>query len=309
MIQHLARRLAASLLILIGVTVVTFGLTFLIPADPVRMIAGRSATPEAVESIRHQLGLDRSIPAQYASYLGRLVKGDLGRSYAQKAQVSELIVARLPATLQLMAGAILFELLIGLPAGIFAATRRGRFADRGLMVLSFAGVSTPQFVVGLLLLYVFAYLLGWFPLSGYGSLDHLVLPALTLGIAGGGWYSRMMRSSMVEVLRHDYIRTARAKGLNEFGVVMVHGLRNAIVPVVAMIGLDIGIFMSGAVVVESVFGWPGIGQLAWLAIQRIDIPIIMGVTLVAAVGIIIGNLLADLIAPLLDPRIRLHDSR
>ena len=176
--------------------------------------------------------------------------------------------------------------------------------DKGVMVVSFAGVSAPQFVVGLLLLSVFANLLGWFPLSGFGTVNHLILPALTLGIAGGGWYSRMMRSSMVRVLRHDYIRTARAKGLSGPRIVVVHALRNAILPVVAMIGLDIGIFMSGVVVVESVFGWPGIGQLAWLAIQRIDIPIIMGVTLVAAVAIVIGNLLADLAAPLIDPHRR-----
>ncbi len=306
MLRYLAQRLAASVLILLGITIVTFGLTFLIPADPVRMIAGRSASAETVASIRHQLGLDRPIPVQYVTYLGKLVQGDLGRSYVQKAEVTALIESRLPATLLLMAGAIFFELLIGIPAGILAATRRGRFADRGIMVLSFAGVSTPQFVVGLLLLYVFANLLGWFPLSGYGTLGHLILPALTLGIAGGGWYSRMMRSSMVEVLRHDYIRTARAKGLSERGVILVHALRNAILPIVAMIGLDIGIFMSGAVVVESVFGWPGIGQLAWQAVQRIDIPIIMGVTIVAAVAIVIGNLLADLVAPLIDPRIRLR---
>ena len=306
MLSYLTKRLLASGLILLGITLVTFCLSFLIPADPVRMIAGRSATPETVESIRRQLGLDRPLPVQYASYLTKLVHGDLGRSYVQKTEVAILIQSRLPATLLLMAGAIFFEVLIGIPAGIFAATRRGRPADRGIMVVSFAGVSTPQFVVGLLLLYVFAYLLGWFPLSGYGTLNHLVLPALTLGIAGGGWYSRMMRSSMVEVLRHDYIRTARAKGLSEGKVILVHGLRNAVLPVIAMIGLDVGIFMSGAVVVESVYGWPGIGQLAWQAIQRIDIPIIMGVTLVAAVAIVLGNLLADLIAPLVDPRIRLR---
>ena len=213
---------------------------------------------------------------------------------------------RLPATLLLMAGAICFELAIGSPAGIYAATRRGRRADRGIMIFSFAGVSAPQFVVGLLLLYVFAYRFGWFPMSGYGTLGHLILPALTLGIAGGGWYSRMMRSSMIEVLRQDYVRTALARGLAERSVVLVHALRNAILPVTAMIGLDIGLFMSGAVVVESVFGWPGIGQLAWQAIQRLDIPIIMGVTLVAAAAIVIGNLLADLVAPLVDPRVRLR---
>jgi peptide/nickel transport system permease protein len=306
MARYLAKRVSASLLILVGVTLVTFCLTFLIPADPVRMIAGRSATPQTVESIRHQLGLDRPLPIQYASYLGKLVQGDLGRSFVQKTDVATLIASRLPATLLLMGGAIFFELLIGIPAGVVAATRRGQPLDRSIMVLSFTGVSTPQFVVALLLLYVFAYLLGWFPLNGYGTLSHLVLPALTLGIAGGGWYARMMRSSMIEVLRHDYIRTARAKGLSEQGVILVHALRNAVLPVIAMIGLDVGIFMSGAVVVESVYGWPGIGQLAWQAIQRVDIPIIMGVTLVAAIGIVVGNLLADLIAPLIDPRIRLR---
>ena len=306
MIRYLARRVAQSVVILLGVTLVTFALAFLIPADPVRMIAGRAATVETVESIRHQLGLDQPIPVQYARYVGRLVQGDLGRSYAQKTEVGELIASRLPATLLLMAGAIAFELAIGLPAGIFAATRRGRFADRAVMTLSFVGVSAPHFVVGLLLLYVFAYLLDLFPLGGFGSLEHLVLPSLTLGIAGGGFYSRMTRASMVGVLGQDYIRTARAKGVSEPGVVLVHGLRNAILPIVAMIGLDIGLFMSGAVVVESVFGWPGIGQLAWQAIQRVDIPIMMGVTLTAAVAIIAGNLVADVATSLIDPRIRLN---
>jgi peptide/nickel transport system permease protein len=305
MARFLLSRLAQSIFILIGVTMITFALAFLVPADPVRMIAGRNATPTVVENIRHQLGLDRPIPIQYASYVTRLAQGDLGRSYMQRTEVSALIASRLPATLLLMAGAIFFELLIGFSAGIWAATRRGRISDKAVMVASFIGVSAPHFLVGLLLLYVFANLLGLFPLGGYGSFRHLVLPALTLGIAGGGWYGRVMRSSMVDVLRQDYIRTARAKGLKERKVVLVHALRNAILPIVAMVGLDIGIFMSGAVVVESVYGWPGIGQLAWQAIQVIDIPIIMGVTLTAAVAIVIGNFLADLVTPFIDPRVRL----
>jgi peptide/nickel transport system permease protein len=305
MARFLLSRLAQSVFILIGVTMITFALAFLVPADPVRMIAGRNATPTVVENIRHQLGLDRPIPVQYASYVTRLAQGDLGRSYMQRTEVSALIASRLPATLLLMAGAIFFELLIGLSAGIWAASRRGRISDKAVMVASFVGVSAPHFLVGLLLLYVFANRLGLFPLGGYGSLSHLVLPALTLGIAGGGWYGRVMRSSMVDVLRQDYIRTARAKGLKERKVVLVHALRNAILPIVAMVGLDIGIFMSGAVVVESVYGWPGIGQLAWQAIQVIDIPIIMGVTLTAAVAIVIGNFLADLVTPFIDPRVRL----
>ncbi|MCP4623349.1 MAG: ABC transporter permease [bacterium] len=306
MLIFLAKRLSQAVLILFGVTLITFCLSFLMPADPVRMLAGRSATQATVESIRRELGLDKPLPVQYIKYVSRLVQGDLGRSYKQKTQVSELIMSRLPATLLLMAGTIFFELLIGLPAGIFAATRRGKSTDNWIMALSFAGVSIPQFVLGLLLLYMFAHIIPIFPLGGYGSLKHLVLPALTLGISGGGWYSRMMRSSMVDVLRQDFIRTARSKGLTERTVVLVHALRNAILPVIAMIGLDIGIFMAGAVVVESVYGWPGIGQMAWQAIQMVDIPIIMGATLVAAVGIVLGNLLADLVIPFIDPRVYLR---
>jgi peptide/nickel transport system permease protein len=306
MLRYLARRLLASFGILLGVSVVTFGLTFMVPADPVAMIAGRTSTPAIREQIRHQLGLDRPLPEQYARYLSRLVRGDMGKSYARKSDVAPLIASRLPPTLLLMLGAILAELMIGLPAGVFAATRRGRFGDKLAMTLSFLTVSTPQFVLGLTLLYVFAYLGGWLPLGGYGSLSHLILPALTLGLAGGGWYSRMTRSSMIEVLRQDYIRTARAKGMPEWRVTLVHGFRNAVLPIIAMVGLDIGIFMSGVVVVENVFGWPGIGQLMWQAIQSLDLPIIMGITTIAAVFIVLGNLIADLLAPLIDPRIRLR---
>ncbi len=305
MIRYLAKRAAWSLLILIGVSAITFAINFVIPSDPVAMIAGRNATAEAREQIRHQLGLDQPVILQYGQYMERLVQGDLGRSYKRKTQVAEQIVARLPATLILMAAAISFELLIGLPAGLFAARRRGTRADKAAMTLSFIGVSSPQFVTGLILFYVFAYWLSWLPSGGYGFVN-VILPAVTLGIAGGGWYSRMMRSSMVDVLRQDYIRTARAKGLSERSVLFVHAFRNAVLPIVAMIGLDVGIFMSGVVVVESVYGWPGIGQLMWQAIQDRDIPIIMGVTLTAAIFIVLGNLLADLIAPLIDPRIRLR---
>ena len=306
MLVYLAKRLSASLFILLGVTIVTFGLTFMIPADPVAMIAGRNSTPASREQIRSQLGLDRPVHEQYVRYLGRLVQGDLGRSYARKSDVGPLIASRLPPTLLLMLAAIVAELMIGIPAGIYAASRRGRTGDKVAMTLSFVSVSTPQFVLGLTLLYLFAYLLSWFPLGGYGSFSHLVLPALTLGLAGGGWYSRMMRSSMIEVLRNDYIRTARAKGMSEWRVITKHGLRNAILPIIAMIGLDVGIFMSGVVVVENVFGWPGVGQLMWQAIQSLDIPIIMGVTVVAACFFILGNLIADMVAPVIDPRIRLR---
>jgi peptide/nickel transport system permease protein len=306
MAAYLARRLVQTALILLGITLVTFVLLYILPADPARQIAGRSATAATVANIRSQLGLDLPFHQQYWRYLTNLLQGDLGRSYLQRSEVSALIMSRLPASLLLMAGAIVCELTLGLTFGVIAALRRGRAADNILMVLSFIGVSSPQFVVGILLLYVFAVQLGWFPIGGYGTFAHLVLPSLTLGILGAGWYARMMRSSMLDVLRQDYVRTARAKGLSRLHVVLGHALPNAILPIIAMIGIDIGLFMSGIVVVESVFGWPGIGQLAWQAIQRIDIPIIMGVTLVSALAIVAGNLLADLISPLIDPRIKLR---
>ena len=306
MLAYLARRLLASALILLGVSFITYFLLFVLPADPVRQIAGRSATAETVQNIREQLGLDQPFVVQYARYLGNLLQGDLGRSYLQRTEVSELIWSRLPATLLLMLGSILAELVIGLSMGVIAALRRNTGTDQTLMIASFIGVSAPQFVVGLLLLYVFAVQLQWFPIGGYGTFAHLVLPSLTMGILGAGWYARIMRSSMIDVLQADFIRTARAKGLGRARLILRHALPNAFLPIIAMIGIDIGIFMGGIVVVESVFGWPGIGQLAWQAIQRVDIPIIMGVTLVSAVAIVLGNLLADLVAPLIDPRIKLR---
>lgn len=306
MISYIVKRLLQAAMLLVGVSFVTFLLLFILPADPARQMAGRSATAETVANIHKQLGLDLPFHQRYARYLGHLVRGDLGRSYMQKTEVSEIIKSRLPATLLLMAGAIFFELLIGISAGVYAAVRQGSRGDHGVMILSFIGVSTPHFVAGILMLYVFSVQLEWFPVGGYGTWQHLVLPALTLGMLGAGWYSRMIRSSMIEVLTQDYIRTARAKGASKWRVILIHALRNAVLPVVAMIGIDIGLFMSGAVIIESVFGWPGIGQLVWQAIQQVDIPIIMGVTLTAATAIILGNLLADLVAPVVDPRIKLR---
>lgn len=306
MAGYLLRRVIQAALILLGVSFITFVLLYVLPANPVRQIAGRSATAQTVENIRQQLGLDQPLLEQYGRYLIGLVQGDMGRSYLQKTEVASLIASRLPASLLLMAGGIFCELLIGLTLGVIAALWRGRPLDQGLMVTSFVAVSAPQFVVGLLLLYVFAVQLGWFPIGGYGTAAHLVLPAITLGIMGSGWYSRMMRSSMIEVLRQDYIRTARAKGLTRGRILFRHALPNAILPIIAMIGIDIGIFMGGMVVVESVFGWPGIGQLAWQAIQRVDIPIIMGVTMVSATAIVLGNLLADIVTPFIDPRIKMR---
>ncbi len=304
MLQYLLGRLFQGLFVLFGITLVTFTLLYLLPADPARMIAGRSATPETVNRIRHELGLDQPFLIQYKNHLFRLLKGDWGRSYAQKTQVRELVASRITPTLQLALAGILFELLIGLPAGIVAALRRGSWIDQAVMSFAFFGVSAPQFAVGLLLLYLFAYRFPIFPLGGYGSLAHLVLPAATVGLAGGGWYARVMRASLVEVLRQDYIRTAKAKGVPGSRLFFVHALRNAVLPVIAMVGMDLGVFMGGIVVVEAVFGWPGIGQMVWQAIQLVDVPVIMGGVLVTALFVVVGNLIADLIYPFFDPRIQ-----
>src|SRR6185436_1282980 len=303
---YIARRLVQVALILLGVAAITYLLLYMLPADPARMVAGRSATKDQVDLVRTQLGLDRPIWEQFAGYLWKLLQGDLGRSYLQRTQVTDLLAARLPASLLLMVGGIFCELAIGLTLGTIAALRRNSVLDQGLMIAALMFISTPQYVVSLSMIYVFAYWLGWFPIGGYGEFKHLVLPAVTLGLLGGGWYARVTRSSVIEVLRQDFIRTARAKGLDRWRIVSVHILPNAILPIIAMVGIDIGYFMGSIVVVESVFGWPGIGQLTWQAIQQIHIPIIMGVTLLSACAIVLGNLLADLVAPLIDPRIKLR---
>jgi peptide/nickel transport system permease protein len=306
MATYLAQRVLQTILILLGVAAITFLLLYMVPADPAVQIAGRSATAQTVANIRRELGLDQPLITQFLRYVGGLLQGDLGRSYAQKTDVMTLIASRLPATITLMIAGIAAELAIGGTLGVIAAVRRNSFLDRAVMIASFTTISAPQFLVALLLLYVFAATLGWFPMSGFGSLAHVVLPALTLGILGAGWYARIVRSTMIDVLNQDYVRTAKAKGVAPVRVVLRHALPNALLPVIAMIGIDIGQFMAGLVVVEAVFGWPGIGQLAWQAIQQVDIPIIMGVTLVSALAIVLGNLLADLIAPFIDPRIRLR---
>ncbi|MBB6015202.1 ABC transporter permease [Deinococcus radiopugnans] len=304
MLTFTASRVLQSLGVLLVASVFTFSLIFLLPADPARLVAGPSASVQTVNSIRQELGLDRPFAAQYALYLGNLLRGDLGRSYKQQTAVRPLIATRVWPTFQLMLGAVALELLLGLPLGIWAALRRGRWPDRLVMGFAFLGASAPQFWLGLSLVYLLAYGLNLFPLGGYGGLSHLFLPALTLGLGGAGWYARVIRSSLLEVLARDYVRTARAKGLSQSRVVVRHALRNAAPPIISMIGLDIGVFMGGVVVVESVFGWPGLGRLVWDAIRVVDIPVIVGVVIFSAVVITLANLLADLVQLALDPRIR-----
>jgi peptide/nickel transport system permease protein len=307
MLVYVIRRLLWGLLVLFGVSLITFITAFAVPADPARLIGGIHATRAALANIRHAYGLDQPLPVQYLQYMQHVLHGDLGHSYALSESVLPAILARLPATAVLALAGLLCELVIGLPVGVLAALHARRTPDRLGILLTLVGFSIPPFVLGNLLLLVFAFRTSVFPLGGNGSASSIVLPALTLGLGGAAWYSRLLRGTLLDVLHADYIQTARAKGLSWRRVVLRHALRNAIGPVVTQIGLDLGYFLGGVVVVESVFAWPGVGQLAYNAISDDDINVVMGTVLVAAVLVVLANILADVAQAWIDPRIALDD--
>jgi peptide/nickel transport system permease protein len=302
--SFLVRRLLLTVLILGGVSLITFALAYLIPGDPARELAGPRASLAVVQQIRHDFGLDEPAPIQYLHYVGRLARGDLGTSWMFTRPVAQAIVERLPATLQLALAATVAELLIGLPVGLAAALYHGHWQDRALMIPTLLGVCAPSFWIGLLLLYSLAFQLPIFPLGGYGSPAHLVLPALTVALIGAPWYARMLRSSVLDVLGMDYVRTASAKGLRRPTVVGRHVLRNALAPIMTMAGMDFGRRLGGLLVVETVFGWPGVGTLLLTAINELDVPVIMGTVLVGAAFTVSVNLIVDLLYATLDPRVR-----
>jgi peptide/nickel transport system permease protein len=304
----LARRLLQAIPVLIGISLLTFVLIYYLPADPARMYAGPSATVETVARIRHELGLDQPFWVQYGRYIERLLHGDLGFSYRKQIAVTQLILGRLPYTLALIGGGVFVELLIGLTVGIASAIGRGRWMDRLGMFVALLGVSAPPFWLGLLLLYWFGFLIPIFPLSGAGSPAHLVLPALAAGLGGAAWYARMMRSSMLDVLANDYVRTAHGKGLRTSWVVVRHVLPNALNPIITMAGMDIPWFIGGVVLVERVFNWPGIGRMAVEAIETVDVPLIMGTVIFTALLVVISGILIDVVQGIVDPRIRYRAS-
>jgi ABC-type dipeptide/oligopeptide/nickel transport system permease component len=282
-------------------------LTYLLPADPARMYAGPNATIATVNSIRHQLGLDRPFYEQYLFYIGRVLAGDLGFSYKLQMPVGDAILARFPYTLQLTVAGIFFELLLGLPIGLISALRQGTWIDRAAMLFVFFALAAPPFWLGLMLLYFAAFKAGLFPIGGTGTIWHLVLPAFAAGMGGAAWYARLMRSSALDVIRADYVRTARAKGLRESSVVLRHILRNAILPIITLVGLDIPWFLSGVVLIEAVFAWPGLGKLAVDAVRNVDVPLILGTVLFTALIVVASNIVTDLLYAFVDPRIRYGD--
>ena len=302
--SYLARRIAQTVPVFFGISVITFVLIYYLPADPARMYAGPSATVATVARIRHELGLDQPLWIQYLDYMGRVFHGDLGFSYRKQIPVTNLILSRIPYTAALTAAGVFVELALGLPIGVASAVARGRWADRVGMIVALLGISAPPFWMGLLLLYWLGYLIPVFPLGGASSPVSIVLPALTAGLGGAAWYARMMRSSALDILSADYIRTARAKGLSQFLVILRHVLPNALNPIITMAGMDIPWFIGGVVLVEQVFDWPGLGRLAVEAIETVDVPLILGTVIVTAGAVVLSGILIDVVQSLVDPRIR-----
>ena len=309
---YIARRLAATLLVMALVGVFIFLLLHVAPGDPAAVIAGDNATPQQIADIRHQLGLDLPVPVQFGRWVWQLLHGNFGISIFSQAPVLTLIEQRLPATISLTVLTMCFAAVLAVGAGVLAAWRAGGLLDRGLMAFSALGFSVPVFVVGYLLIYVFAMQLGWLPVQGYAPLSagiwpwlsHLLLPALALGMAYVALIARITRASMLEVLAEDYMRTARAKGASASSMLLHHALRNAGVPIVTVIGIGVALLISGVVITETVFNIPGLGRLTVDAITNRDYPIIQGVIVVFSGAYVLVNLAVDLVYTVIDPRIR-----
>lgn len=312
-VRFLARRLGYSLVVLVGVLVVVFALVHLVPGDPVRIALGTRYTPEAYEALRSASGLDRPLLAQFFAYLGNVATGDLGVSFRNGDPVAQVLVDRLPATVSLAVVGIVVALVIALPAGIFSALREGRVSDAIIRVTSQFGVSVPDFWLGILLIALFSTTLGWLPTSGYrplftdpgGWLTHIALPGLTVGLVAGAIMTRYVRSAVLEVAAMGYVRTARSKGLSPQVVTLRHTVRNALVPILTITGIQLATILGGVIVVEVVFAWPGLGRLVFNAVAARDYPVIQGAVLLIAALFLLINLIVDLLYAVVDPRIRL----
>ncbi|MFI4981669.1 MAG: ABC transporter permease [Nevskiales bacterium] len=303
MAGYITRRLLRGVLTMLGVAVVVFGL-LLLSGDPALIMSSPDATPDQVAQLRATLGLDRPIITQLGLYLGHVLRGDLGQSLRFNRPVAGLILERLPDTIELTLAAIVIAIAVAVPAGIVASVRRGALLDRLVMAGALAGQAIPVFWLGLILIRVFAIDLAILPVYGQGGPAHLVLPACTLATIVMGRLARLVRATMLDVLGQDYIRTARAKGLREWRVLVVHGLRNAAMPIITLLGLQLAQLLGGAVVTERVFAWPGVGSLVVEAVFNRDFPVVQGVTLVIAGIFVAANLLVDMSYALLDPRVR-----
>jgi len=303
---YVIRRIIFGAAVLLGTSIITFTIAFVIPADPAVAMAGAKADPQTLATIRHQLGLDQPIYVQYGRYVGRALHGDLGRSYIRRESVTRLILSRFPATAILALCAMVLSLALGLAMGMVAAAWRDRAVDSGLLIVSLVLVSIPVFWLGTMLLIAGGLYLRSFPLGGFSGSTSLVLPTATLGLGAAGYYSRILHANLVEALEQDYVRTARGKGLSFGRALTRHAMANAMLPLVTLAGLDLAGLLSGVVLTETVFNWPGIGRLAYEAVFNLDIPLIMGTVLFSAFLVVAANLVVDLLYAWLDPRIRLE---
>jgi peptide/nickel transport system permease protein len=304
MLNYIVTKMFTAALVVLGVICLVFLLIHMVPGDPVDIMLGESARPADREAMRVALGLDKPVLVQLQNYLTGLMQFDLGSSMHSRRPVTDILLERLPATVQLAVAALSVSILVAFPLGIIAAIRKDTPWDRGAMTFSLIGVSVPNFWMGPVLILVFSLWLGWFPVSGKNGIASIVLPAVTLGTALAAILSRMVRSTLLEVLNEDYMRTARAKGLKESTVILKHGMRNALLPVITLLGLQLGVLLGGAVITETVFSWPGIGKLTIDSILKRDYPVVQACVLLISVSYVFVNVITDLVYAWVDPRIR-----
>jgi ABC-type dipeptide/oligopeptide/nickel transport system permease component len=304
MIRYISFRLLLALPALWLIVTMVFMLAHIVPGDPVAQMLGEGARADDLQQLRHTLGLDLPIPVQYGRYLAGVVHGNLGESFRFQQPVLQVVISHYPATLELAFVALLVCAGIGIPAGLMAAQRRGTSTDHAIGIFTLFGLSVPNFALGPVLILAFSVMLGWLPVSGRGGPLHLILPAVTLGAALAAILTRMVRTSVIEELSSDYVRTARAKGLSESAVLFRHAFRNALIPIITILGLQFGTLLAGTIVTESIFSWPGIGRLAVQAISARDYPLLQGCILMIAVSYVVVNLLTDLVYAFVDPRVR-----
>lgn len=306
MIRYISLRLLFALPALWLIVTMVFLLAHIVPGDPVQQMLGEGARAEDLQQLRHALGLDVPISVQYGRYLAGIVHGNLGESFRFREPVSRVVLERYPATLELAIVALLICVIIGIPAGLLAAERRATAADHAVGVFTLLGISVPNFALGPVLILVFSVIFGWLPVSGRGGPAHLILPAITLGASLAAILTRMVRTSVIEELSSDYVRAARAKGLSSAAVLFRHAFRNALIPILTILGLQFGTLLAGTIVTETIFSWPGIGRLAVQAINARDYPLLQGCILLIAVSYVLINLLTDFVYALVDPRVRLE---
>ena len=306
MVHFIVRRILQTIPVLFGVIVITFILMYLVPGDPVVSMVGERYDEETIHKLRKELHLDDSLPMQFVHYVSNILRGDFGKSFVTGGSVSEELLIKLPNTLILAVASMIIAIITGLTMGIVSSLRPQSILDKITMLFALAGISVPVFWVGLMLVLFIGVFLQWLPPTGFGGVEYIILPAITLGLRSAAYLARLTRATMLDVLNQDYIRTARMKMLPEWKVILKHGFPNILIPIITVIGTDFGSYLSGAVLTESIFGWPGIGRYALEAILKRDFPVIQGTVLFMALMFILANLIVDIFYGIVDPRIRIE---